>query len=485
MYKRQFAKWKWTKYNIQSSCGTPPTGQAFRSASDKSCKRLRASKRSPSPRTDGGADARCMSPNNSSAISRRPATNLPTLSRYSPRPDDLTSLRCGSLLSVREYLKVAHGGGSEPGGGAKIKEFSIGCDSWHLVCLMDLALNKLRGDECHVGGRLLRHIFRDIGKSLDGMCLQTFFGLCIQMPDYILRHGRLDILRIYLAYLADLGSLRLPQHHPLTSIVGMLKDLSHAFPASLPLCLSTLSRVWVDDLSQLRGPIDIHVLSSRYLVQVAKEGPDESNISGGDAGSLIGGNGSGNPGGATAALQLISDFGLLLREATTVHDPTDPTCIFLEDQILHLQWRFDAYEDDFVPRSRRAIENLLRKYETLDGSGSGVGQTGAALPFTLWAPQDLLMYQRCHLRLLEFLYRTGRLEEAHLAATRSIEATDDRMRLRWSGYLEQLLRWMDRHADADEVGRRWGQLPLLGELEREDRVELSGISTVLDEAGQR
>jgi hypothetical protein len=375
------------------------------------------------------------------------------------------------LLSVREYLKVSHGGSQT--GPTKVKEFTIGCDSWHLVCLMDLALNKLRGEECHVGGRLLRHIFRDIGKSLDGMCLQTFFGLCIQMPDYILRHRRLDILRIYLTYLADLGSLRLPKHHPLTAIVGMLKDLSHSFPASLPLCLSTLSRVWVDDLSQLRGPIDIHVLSSRYLVQVARDETGDSSSGSGDTGS----GGSVNSSDATAASQLISDFGLLLREAETFHDAADPTCLFLEDQILHLQWRFDAYEDDFVTRSRKAIANLLRKYAVREnGDGGGVGE---ALPFMHWAAQDLLVYQRCHLRLLEFLYRSGRLEEAHLVATRAIEATDDSMRLRWSGYLEQLLRWMDRHDDADEVGRRWGQLPLLGELEREDRVELSGISAVL------
>lgn len=346
------------------------------------------------------------------------------------------------MLTVREYLKASHNGSQAVP--TKAKEFTIGCDSWHLVGLLDLALDKLRGEQCDVGGRLLRHIFRDIGKSLNGICLQTSFGLCLQMPDYILRHGRLDILMIYLTYLTDLCRLRLP-NHPLTSIVGMLKDLGNAFPACLPLCLGTLSQVWVDDLGVLRGPIDIHVLSARYQVQVAKENPDSGGAD------------------VTAASHLISDFGLLLREAT---DAADPTVLFLEDQILHLQWRFDAYEEDFVPRSRNAITSLLHKHD--------------ALPFARWPQQDLLVYQRCHLRLMEFLYRTGRLDEAHVVATRAIEATDDSMRLRWSGYLEQLLRWMDRHADADEVGRRWGELPLLGELEREDRDELSGIPALSD-----
>lgn len=442
MYKRQFAKWKWTKYNIQSSRGTAPTGQAFRGAFEKSCTRLRVSKRSLSPRSDGAGSSRSTLtpfPPEFGNVTPEP----PSLERYSPRPDDPTRLRNRALMALREFIEASHDGYRRGSGAAR--QFTIRCDFWNLVGLTDLALDRLRGGEYHIGGRLLRHIFRDFGKSLGTLCVQTFFGLGIQIPVYILRHKRHDILKIYLDYLGDLGALRFP-NHPLVSVVETLKRMNRSSPEYLCAWMDSLSQLWVNDLERLRGSTDIHVLTTRYQIHATNNSPED------DCCSTE----------RHETLQLISNFKLLLKEANAFHRASDSAYLVLEDQILHIQWRFDVYDDDFAPRSREVISNLLNKQKT------------PHQPFSLWDKQDLMIYQRCVLRLTEFLYRTNEKEEASLIATRAIEAADDKMRLRWSGYLELLLRWMGRDADADEIRRRWVELPLLGDLEREDRDELEG-----------
>ncbi|KAL1864150.1 hypothetical protein VTK73DRAFT_6148 [Phialemonium thermophilum] len=472
MYKRQFLKWKWTKYNVHGSRGAPPTGQAFRGSTEKSCRRLRPSKRTCEAARRRSAASADTCDTSSGSISPTTASPISGCTYYAPMPDRLSALRIRSHLAIRSYVEHYHrdDAWTRGSGSSRRERFSVDCSFWKPLALVDLALEKLSGPDYDVGGRLMRRIFRDVSQSLDGVCLETFFGLCIQTPVYMVRRWHLDLLCIYLRYVAGLGRVKFARH-PLVAVVEMLRDLSTECPGATSTCLEVLSALWVDELVRLRGAIDIHVLSTRYQIRVVKQGPghpceDQQSTQYPSKAQ----NGCRHPetdqDARVADAQLVSDFGRLLREAEATRGVAESARSILEDQILHMQWRFDAYEADFEQRSRQTIARLEHKYW-----GSRLGYRAAW--FDQWKSQDLLIYQRCHMRLLEFLFRYRRLQEAHAIADRAIEAADDRLLLRYAGFLEELLRWMGRIEDADAVKRRWAGLPLLSELEREDGEEFA------------
>ncbi|KAK4247644.1 hypothetical protein C7999DRAFT_41074 [Corynascus novoguineensis] len=216
MYKGQFAKWKWTKYNKPGRHGSiRPT-------------RLVAA-------TKGGLTAQSFRPGHvwqEEAVERQQST-------FSVRPNHLVRYFNDEERQVEAALCAY---------GAMISRWSEREKPWRTAsesCESSLfpsellevqqersILEQVRfAQDCFLNGRseqggdTLRCAFLSIERALSGeLCIDALWDCCLAVPQLAITTGWTDVLSIFTRYLHQYTSIKLP-HHPIALVATLLHHL--------------------------------------------------------------------------------------------------------------------------------------------------------------------------------------------------------------------------------------------------------------------
>ncbi|KAK5656051.1 hypothetical protein OQA88_5190 [Cercophora sp. LCS_1] len=240
MYKGQFSKWRWSKYN---KSGHPPA---------KSSRNL----------------------------PRRRGTTLSVITK--PTPPRSTTPSPSSILNLlffnAESLELE----------ATLTAYASYITSWsstpfphpphhHHSVLQTIrtALDYFALDQPSQGGLYLRKAFLQIEDALSTLPtnIEAIWDCCLAVPQLVLNTGWMDILLIFTRYLHHLTALRNP-NHPVAAVSRGVFQLAHRDPKQLGYYVERGWKLWVDVITHQRGREDhvtIHLKRGYVILQTPEE----------------------------------------------------------------------------------------------------------------------------------------------------------------------------------------------------------------------
>ena len=246
MYKGQFAKWKWTKYNKSHNAGTlkPLKSRVTKKKRNGTATAARRAKGTvvPAQKTEGPA-ASDPDPN------PHPDA-IPQTEQYLPLATGQTGLfyfneedfHAESTLNAYAVL-ISHwsqsdrpwgwdgalpGAGERHGGGGGGGGLCLALPR-HNSILQDVraAQDHFARGRMQAGGDVLRRAFLGIEVAVaGGTDVEAIWDCCLGVPQLALAMGWTDVLRIFAAHLHRFARIRLPGTHPLTRIAANLDRLA-------------------------------------------------------------------------------------------------------------------------------------------------------------------------------------------------------------------------------------------------------------------
>ncbi len=216
MYKGQFAKWKWTKYNKSGSRRDGSIRPAKSRATRKKAARFRAALQKLSPTA---AEQQHLTP-----LFQHPALEYLNDEEYQAE----TALNAYAALishwSERETpWRTAPFEFGQPGEVASAFVPQTNSILQHVRAAQDHFLH----GRPQLGGAMLRRAFLGIeyavARTLD---VEALWDCCLAVPQLVLTMGWTDILTIFARYLHQYAHIKLSAHHPLTTVAASLHALS-------------------------------------------------------------------------------------------------------------------------------------------------------------------------------------------------------------------------------------------------------------------
>lgn len=429
MYKGQFAKWRWTKYNKSGKhCSIKPA-------------KSRASRRKK------GSRVKSVTPERRVCMSGQPATSalqLAPLSQhlYLPYFGD-EDCQVESTLSAYAAL-ILHWSEREtpwrtsgPG-----DLFGPHRNSMSVLQHVRAAQDHFVHGRAQLGGALLRRAFLGIEAAVEGgLDVEALWDCCLAVPQLVLTMGWTDMLSIFARYLYQLTSIKLPGH-PITKIAASLHCLSRqatAISSDSPTSSSSASRstprttpwqlldlfitrawaLWIDCVSRVRGDHDdvtIH-LKRGYVTLVDPE--------------------------HAMARDLLRDFGAAVRVSMARRGVFATTSRIL--QLEHLLVRM--FLPLFTARTAGKAEEMLTAVAArIEGKSANIGVSVAE-----WDYMDrYLVFSANYFRAAIAAY-SGESEKAAWYRHRCLDSPRDLFWLQTSLLLESRLRSDGLDAEANEI----------------------------------
>ncbi|KAK4233936.1 hypothetical protein C8A03DRAFT_19079 [Achaetomium macrosporum] len=261
MYKGQFAKWKWYKYNKSGSHGA---GKPTKSRTMKR-RSARARAQRPFDLIDMPEPIRTQS---RQAV---PLSQGLYLQHFSDEECQVEStlntyaaLICHWLESETPWRNDSqyHSASSPPFGQQQLSVLQ------HVRAAQDHFL----AGRVQRGGELLRAAFLRIESAVDsGLGVEAVWDCCLAVPQLALTHGWTDMLSIFSRYLHQLTSIKLRDGHPITRIAASLHKLSSSSCFSpqnnnnsttssrnwqLEMYVTRAWQLWIDSSLRTRGARD-------------------------------------------------------------------------------------------------------------------------------------------------------------------------------------------------------------------------------------
>lgn len=340
MYKGQFAKWKWTKYNKSGK---------HRDGSVKTTKSRAAKKR-----TSRDALTQIQRPPLTDTNQLVPTTHHLHLTYFNDEHWQLeTTLSAYATLilhwSERETpwrtpsLECAR---SEAVEGFRPQRNSI---------LQDVraAQNLFLQGFPQLGGDTLRRAFLGIEAAVNCLDLEALWDCCLAVPHLVLTTGWTDMLAIFARYLHQYTHIKLLPTHPLTHVAASLRRLS-ARPATqgrqqqqLEAFVARAWTLWVDCATRVRGRHDdvtIH-LKRGYVTLV-----DPHHAMAGD---------------------IIRDFGRAVHDSLARRGAPGTTGRILELENLLVRMFLPLFTAETARRAEGMLRGVAARIEGKEGGGRG------------------------------------------------------------------------------------------------------------------
>ncbi|KAI3402072.1 hypothetical protein diail_4046, partial [Diaporthe ilicicola] len=420
MYKAQFARWTWSKYNCKRMRRDLSSGKAIEKSTGKSCHRVKrqrptkaSRRRDPpsSPKTQEPSPPTETATTSTTAVVRRPQyPQLSVLSYQVAHADDGTRYMQSVLTDIRNHVYNFFSRKPE-----WQKSSGTGLISAYNYAFYDsfrIAMDSFVKNEHFNGGEILRQAFVEVEEALQTDYSSTFYFFFIDLPDLFLHYGRHDIFVILLAHINRLTALGLRD-----KIIGAgfasLHALAESNPAFLKHYVGSASGLWCDLLSELRGPRDRSTLLARrnHIRHSHCTDPPKAK-----------------------AKALCDDYDHLLGEVTKHWGAGHTATRHLEDVILLTHLNYDHFTNRFAERNERLIEDVGRKYqltssessspitpvsiESTSNAGDGKFET---LPLEAWDMLDRNIRSNCYHRLACYYRHEGDARRAALCGAKARE----------------------------------------------------------------
>lgn len=416
MYKGQFAKWRWTKYN---KSGNSSSGQ------------FKATKSRPTRRTNsvvigGGAPNHVVKP---SLQGRRPPSQAVQLFRLLYQNED--SFHVESTLnaystyiskwSERETPWRTSSGFHDV---ARSQENSI-------LQNVSIALEYFRKDRTQLGGEVLRKAFLQIEDAIaTGLDIQAIWDCCLAVPQLVLNLGWIDILLIFTRYLHQLTHIKMTGH-PIAMIARNLHKLAQRDPDQLQLYIDKGWKLWIDMVGQVRGEQDhvtIH-LKRGYIILMNPEQHIVKN--------------------------LISDFGDSVQRSLAERGEQLTTQRILELEQLLVRM--------YIPLFRVSAQSSIRAQMMLSGILMRIENkpTNKGQPVNHWDYLDRYLFFSAYHFLASIADYNGEHAKAADYRRKSLAAPKDQFWLQTALRLEEYLRSEGKGDEADIIKQERSQVPLL------------------------
>ncbi|KAK4041499.1 hypothetical protein C8A01DRAFT_45350 [Parachaetomium inaequale] len=412
MYKGQFAKWKWTKYNKSGKPG-----------SIKPTKSRIAKKKSLTARKPPTQTGRVW----------KLTQDLAPLSHHE-HLQYFTDEECQVETTLSAYAAlISHWSERETpwrtdSHQRNTSELFLPPQDRSILQHVRSAQDCFLAGRPQQGGDLLRRAFLGIETAISsagGLDVEALWDCCLAVPQLVLTTGWTDLLAIFARYLHQYTAIKLPPHHPLTRVAASLHRLSSSSSSHQSTTTTTWSsngltnrdlletfvlrawHLWIDCVSRVRGRHDdvaIH-LKRGYVTLV-----DPRHAMAGD---------------------IIRDFGLAVQDSLDKRGAFATTARILELENLLVR----MYLPLFTPAAARRAEEMLagvagRIWDKPGNRGRGVDE---------WAYVD---------RIAEY---GGEGEKAALYRRRCLDAPRDVFWLQTAVMVESRLRAEGVYEEADLI----------------------------------
>lgn len=504
MYKAQFARWGWSKYNCKRMRQDISSGKAVVKARGKSCyrvKRRRSSKKEqteqpsdtsePSPASaqprptseppetsQSPASSWGTPPTTATQLTRRPPGTPPIqLPQFILHANDTTRYIQSILTDIKSHVCEIF---SRKPDWHQSRASKIGLISAYEYSSYDhfvIAMDAFVKNEHTNGGEMLRRAFLEVEEAIQTDYASTFYFFFIDLPDLFLHYGRHDILTILLGHIKRLTRAVTLRERISGTGFASLHALAETDPAYLRHYIATASALWCDLLADLRGPMDRStLLARRNHLRHDRSSPDDHRYRVG---------------------RLCEDYVVLLRG---VHEqfggPGHDMSRHMEDVVLSTQMVHDFFVEGFVPQNEDMIASLEAKYRRrppLYSTGGGSGGAAMVLPLPVvtngavggrevdavpleeWDVLDRSIRSNCYHRLSYFFCRHGDYDRACYYWRKATEGWRDRF---WLIDAELSLTAAGRYFEAQSVRRSRLEAQYFRKLPENDKLMKGGDRSV-------
>lgn len=449
MYKGQFAKWKWTKYNKSGN----PNLSSTRYAKSRVAKKKRLA----------NINAFVSEPDAEQQLVLVPQARKQLHLFY------FNNDECEVETTLSAYaVMISHWAERETpwrtpcAGNHHQPRLLFNPQKCSILQHVRAAQDCFMSGRPQQGGELLRHAFLGIETSIHhlGLDVEALWDCWLAVPQLVLATGWTDMLLIFSRYLFQLTSIKLPPSHPLVRIAAGLHKLSFSSSHSpcnnnIPLqaYLHRAWHLWITLLTTLRGPRDdltIH-LKRGYVTLLDPSHP--------------------------MARDIISDFGVSLHNSLSLRGPVATTARILELEHLLVRMFLPLFVTrEAGERAKGLLRGLVARIEGKEGNvGRGRGE---------WEYMDRhLVFSANYFMAAIADYTGDEKGEAEEYRRRCLDLGEGGRRdVFWAqtaGLLEQRLRMEGRYAEADVL--RGERMEVEGELgvsvaELEWEGDVGGIS---------
>lgn len=431
MYKTQFTRWGWSKYNSKRMQRELQAGRQVHKPAGKSCRRLPRSARSgrqqsrqqqqqqQQQRLDKALDSSDRLEAVTPTLTRRETRMVPGL----PHANSTQLCIERVLCEVRNHVLWFHEQKTE-------WKTTPGVDliqvyNYRAYDTFRSAFDHFIRNEHMVGGEILRKAFLQVEDMMQTDYSGSFYCHFVELPDLLLHYNRVDVLLILLRHINKLAPLK-TRHKSLSHIFLLLQTIVQMDPAHLAQYVEASSLLWKNMLAHIRGEKDrTTLMAKRSYLRHAKA------IDRGKVESLVG------------------EYDVLLAKALEHYGEWNITLRHMEDITLSVQHNHAIYLDDFVPRSENLVGRLRECYPADPPENSGI-----AISRNHWSPIDRNIYSNAHERLASYYYRHGDTARAAIHNERAMEGWAPGVS--WNLQVEELLNSKGMHEIAEKIS--WTRL---------------------------
>ncbi|KAK0612430.1 Clr5 domain-containing protein [Bombardia bombarda] len=423
MYKSQFVKWKWSKYNKSNTCSLSRASK------------LKIARRKSFVKDNNGI---CSGGSSDSALQ---VTKLPCRSddfRLSQQSAPAVRLlyQNEDALQIEATLNAY---------GTYISSWSERDTPWKtessfrqllgrqdnsILQNVSAAGGHFRKHDIVQGGDFLRRAFIQIEDAVStGFDIEAIWDCCLAVPQLLLSLRWYDVLRIFTEYVYHLASIKLNSEHPIVKIAHNIWKLATTNPSQLQLYIDRAWKLWIDLVSRLRGDHDyvtIH-LKRGYVILI---NPDQSIVS-----------------------SLISDFGRSVQNSLTKHGEAQTTSRILELEQLLVRMYIPLFSPETSARAQMMLFDILRRIENKAENKD--------VPVNESDYLDRYLFFSAYHFLASIEDYNGNHEQAVYYRRKSLESPKDLFWLQTALRLEEYLRSVGRDDEAGDILRERMQVPLV------------------------
>lgn len=468
MYKAQFARWGWSKYNCKRLRSDLSSGKAVVKSQGKSCYRVKRSRAAnadkdkrpvkvskqedsstqpaQTPTSPSRTTSTTPATSATTVVTRRPPIHhqQPGMVRHIVHANDTTRFMQSVLSDIRSHVCEVFSRKPDWHQSRRSKIALINAYNYTSYDKFVVAMDAFLKNEHTNGGEILRQAFLEVEDAIQTDYSSTFYFFFIDLPDLFLHYGRNDILTILLGHIKRLtGAVRLRDKISGKGFAA-LHALAETDPAYLRHYISTASGLWCDLLSELRGPRDRSTLLAKRNYLRHDRSVDHRRRVG----------------------ELCDDYVVLMDEVHQQFGNGHDMSRHMEDVCLSAQSIHDFFVEGFVEQNERLVQSVNDKYRvsrpppgagttTAEVAGGGENDdmtttTTTTLPLEAWDVLDHNIRSNCYDRLSYFYNLQGDMEKSDHYSRKASEGWRGNY---WHLEAEGCLVAAGRHFEAESLRR--------------------------------